>query len=84
MRALVALLAVLAALTISASAARATETPGAELLLDLDLLREADPRLHREGGVARSVPLLEFLRRLEPPASARPDRGPKPPARESC
>jgi hypothetical protein len=84
MRALVALLTVLAGLTISAPEARAVETPDSELLLDLDLLREADPRVHREGHAAPSVPLLEFLERLEPPAAARPGRGPRPPAKESC
>lgn len=43
------------------AAIAATERPDAQMLLDLDLLREADPRAHREVPVARSVRLLEFL-----------------------
>lgn len=53
-------------LALAAPVAGATEAPEAQLLLDLDLLRETDPRLQREEPVARSVRLLELLERLNP------------------
>lgn len=85
MRALVVLLALLTALAGSVPAATAaTERPEAQMLLDFDLLREADPRAHREVPVARSVRLLEFLKRLESPAAARPNGEAKPEPKEAC
>lgn len=85
MRAAAALLALLTVLPASApSALAATERPEAQMLLDLDLLREADPRAHREMPVARSVRLLEFLKRLQTPAAARPDGDGRPAPREAC
>lgn len=68
MRALAAALILLAA---AAPAPAATEQPDAQLLLDLDLLRERDPRAQREEPVARNARLLELLERLNPPAGAR-------------
>jgi hypothetical protein len=85
MRAAAPLLALLAVLTVSAPAAlAATDHPEAQMLLDLDLLREADPRAHREMPVARSVRLLEFLKRLQTPATARPNGDGRPAPREAC
>jgi hypothetical protein len=85
MRAAAAVLALLTVLAVAAPAAlAATDRPEAQMLLDLDLLREADPRAHREMRVARSVRLLEFLKRLHTPGAAGPNghgrRGP----REAC
>ena len=78
-------LALLAALLVSVPAVAATtEVPDAEMLLDLDLLREADPRVQREAPVVRSVRLLEFLKRLEAPAAARPKGGVTPAPRDAC
>ena len=73
----------LLALALAAPAARAAEQPDAQLLLDLDLLRESDPRLQREEPVARSVRLLELLERLHP-AAARRDGGARPAPKEAC
>jgi len=73
----------LLALALAAPAARAAEQPDAQLLLDLDLLRETDPRLQREEPVARSVRLLELLERLNP-AAARRDGGAPPTPKEAC
>lgn len=85
MRVPAVLLALLTALAVSAPAAiAATERPDAQMLLDLDLLRQADPRAHREVPVARSVRLLEFLKRLEAPAAARRHGDSKPAPKEAC
>ena len=54
------------------------------MLLDLDLLREADPRAQLEVPVARGVRLLEFLKRLEAPAAARPNVDAQPAPKEAC
>jgi len=84
MRAPALLLALLTVLAVSAPALAATERPEAQMLLDLDLLRQADPRAHREVPVARSVRLLEFLKRLEAPAAARRHGDSKPAPKEAC
>ena len=85
MRAASLLLTLLTVLAVSAPAAlAATDRPEAQMLLDLDLLREADPRAHREIPVARSVRLLEFLQRLQRPAAARPDGAGRPAPKEAC
>jgi hypothetical protein len=73
----------LLALALAAPVAGATEAPEAQLLLDLDLLRETDPRLQREEPVARSVRLLELLERLDP-AAARPGGDTRPAPKEAC
>lgn len=85
MRAVAVLLALLAALAVAAPVAHAVERPpDAQMLLDLDLLREADPRAHREVPVARSVRLLEFFKRLEAPAAARPNSDARPSPKDAC
>lgn len=81
MRALAAALLILA---VTAPAARAAEQPDAALLLDLDLLRERDPRTHREESVARNVQLLELLERLQAPAAARRHGESRRSAKEAC
>ena len=66
-------------LAVAPPVARATEQPDAQLLLDLDLLRERDPRAQREEPVARHVRLLELLERLNPAVSRRGgDATPRP------
>lgn len=65
------------------SAASASEQPDAQLLLDLDLLRESDPRAQREEPVARNVRLLELLERLNP-AAARRGGDAAPPPKGAC
>ncbi len=72
MRALAALLVVLA-----------LAGPEAEMLLDLDLLSESDPRIQREDPVARNVRLLELLERLNP-AAVRRGGDSRPAPKEAC
>jgi hypothetical protein len=81
MRALALAIVVVA---VSAAAVTAMEQPEAQLLLDLDLLREIDPRVQREVPVARSVRLLELLERLNPPAAARGGGKSKPGPKRAC
>lgn len=61
----------------------ATEEPDAQLLLDLDLLRESDPRAQQQEPVARNVRLLELLERLNP-AAARRGGDATPPRKGAC
>jgi hypothetical protein len=64
--------ACLAVVALAAGPARATERLDAEMLLDLDLLRE-DPARYRDQGLAERIRVLEILRMLEtPPAPATP------------
>jgi hypothetical protein len=70
MRGVLAGLAVLAAVAAPA-AARAAEKLDAQMLLDLDLLRE-DPARYRERGAAERAQMLELLRLLETPSAATP------------
>lgn len=85
MAALGVLLALLTTLMVSVPAVmEAAERPDAQMLLDLDLLREADPRAQLEVPVARSVRLLEFLKRLEAPAAARPNGNAQRAPKEAC
>ena len=79
-----ALAAALVFLALAASGARAAERPDAEMLLDLDLLREADPRAQRDEAVAREVRLLELLDRLQAPAAARHGGDARPAPRKAC
>ena len=86
MRRMAAALALFAAL---ATPARAADRPGgrvdAQMLLDLDLLAEADPSRHRDQGIAERMRMLEMLRLLESPAGATPaDRASASPARPSA
>jgi hypothetical protein len=81
MRALAAALVVLA---LAAPAVKAAERPEAEMLLDLDLLRESDPRAQRDEPVARDVRLLELLERLQAPAAARRGGDARPAPKEAC
>ena len=81
MRVLAAALVVLA---VAAPAARAAERVQAEMLLDLDLLRESDPRAQRDGPVVRDVRLLELLERLQAPAAARGGGDARPAPKEAC
>ena len=86
MRRMAAVIALLAAL---AMPARAADRPGgrldAQMLLDLDLLAEADPARHRDQGIAEHMRMLEMLRLLESPAGAAPaDRASTPAARPSA
>jgi len=83
MRRMAAVIALVAAL---AAPVRAADRPGgrvdAQMLLDLDLLAEADPARHRDQGIAERMRLLEMLRLLESPAGATPvDRASTPAAR---
>jgi hypothetical protein len=66
-----ALALALLTIAISAPAVVAVERPDVELLLDLDLLHESDPRVQRDEPAARNVRLLELLERLNQPAAAR-------------
>ena len=79
-----ALALALLAITLSAPAVVAMDRPDAELLLDLDLLRETDPRAQREDPAARNVRLLELLERLRPPAAARPGGDSTPAPKGAC
>jgi hypothetical protein len=83
MRALVAVLALLAAFAAPAPAATA-DRPDAQMLLDLDLLREIDPRAQRSYPVVDTLRLLEFLRRLPSPAAARPAPHTAPSPKRAC
>ena len=78
-----ALVAALLLLAVAAPAASAVEQPDAALLLDLDLLRERDPRLQHDP-MARNVGLLELLERLERPAAARRGAQPQRAPKEDC
>ena len=87
MRRVAALLVVLAALAAPARAAdRPADRPSnridAQMLLDLELLREGDPARHRDQSLAERMRMLELLRVLESPAAATPAREPAPPAQE--
>jgi hypothetical protein len=84
MRALAAAVILVALGMAAAATARAAEQPDAALLLDLDLLRESDPRVERDASVARSVGLLEMLERLQRPAAARRGDEPRPAPKEDC
>ena len=76
MRRVAVVLTVLAALT---TPARAAERLDAQMLLDLELLREGDPARHRDQGLAERMRMLEVLRVLESPAAAMPARESSPP-----
>jgi hypothetical protein len=78
-----ALAMALVVLSLTAPAVSAVEPPEAQLLLDLDLLRESDPRVQRDAPVARHVRLLELLERLNPRPAARRG-GPTSPPKEAC
>jgi hypothetical protein len=78
-----ALALALLAITLSAPDVVAMDRPDVELLLDLDLLRDTDPRAQREEPVARNVRLLELLERLAEPA-ARRDGDSKPAPKRAC
>lgn len=71
-------------LALTAPTVSAMEPPEAQLLLDLDLLRETDPRAQREDPAARNVRLLELLERLRPPAAARPGGDSTPAPKGAC
>ena len=71
-------------LALTAPAASAMEPPEAQLLLDLDLLRESDPRVQRDAPVARHVRLLELLERLSQPAAARRGGDSRPAPKGAC
>jgi hypothetical protein len=79
-----ALAAALVLMAFAAPAATAAERPEAEMLLDLDLLRESDPRVQRGEPVARDVGLLELLERLQAPAAARRGGDARPAPKEAC
>jgi hypothetical protein len=79
-----ALAAALVLLAVAAPAVTAAERPDAEMLLDLDLLRESDPRAQRDQLVARDVRLLELLERLQAPAAARRGGDARPAPKEAC
>lgn len=85
MRHMGAVIALVAAL---AAPVRAADRPAgrvdAQMLLDLDLLAEADPAQHRDQGIAERMRMLEMLRLLESPAGATPaGRASTPAARPS-
>jgi hypothetical protein len=86
MRSLGLLLAVLTVLVTAPPALYAAERPDAQMLLDLDLLHEADPRLERDRSVSQSRPLLEFLQRVERAGVERSRRetAPQPSRQEDC
>ena len=69
MRRMAALIAVIAALV---TPARGAGQPAidAQMLLDLELLAEADPARHRDQTLAERMRMLDMLRRLESPAGA--------------
>jgi hypothetical protein len=81
MRRVAALIAIVAALT---TPARAADRPGervdAQMLLDLELLAEANPMRHRDQSVAERLGMLEMLGLLESPAAATSSRRPSTPA----
>lgn len=81
MRRMAALIAVLATLATPARAAdRPADRVDAQMLLDLELLTEADPARHRDQGLAERMRMLEVLRLLESPAGATHARGSSRPA----
>ena len=81
MRRMAALMTLLAALATPARAAdRAGDRVDAQLLLDLDLLAEADPARHRDQGIAERMRMLEMLGLLDSPAGAVPARRSSTPA----
>ena len=86
MRALIVLLAVLGVLAgVAAPGWGATpDKPEARMLLDLDLLREMDPRAQPAPPVVHNMRLLEFLRRLQSPAAATPAPGVAPAPNGAC
>jgi hypothetical protein len=86
MRRMAAAIALLAALAMPARAAeRPTGRVDAQMLLDLDLLAEADPARHRDQSIAERMRMLEMLRLLESPAGATPaDRASTPAARPAA
>src|SRR5438046_2426725 len=57
----------------------AAERVDAQMLLDLELLREGDPARHRDQSLAERMRMLELLRVLESPAAATPARESSPP-----
>ena len=80
MRHMAALLLGLVALAAPARAAdRPAERIDAQMLLDLELLREGDPARHRDQSLAERMRMLELLRVLESPAAATPARESSPP-----
>jgi hypothetical protein len=54
----------------------------AQMLLDLDLLRDADPARHRDQAIVERLRLLELLRAIEAPVApgAPPRERPASPA----
>jgi hypothetical protein len=85
MRPLLVLALVLGVATAAARVEAATpEKPDAQMLLDLDLLREADPRVPWISPVVGNLRLLEFLRRLQAPAAATPAPERVPAPRSAC
>jgi len=80
--------AVIALVAALAAPVCAADNPGgrvdAQMLLDLDLLAEADPARHRDQGIAERMRMLEMLRLLESPAGATPaDRAATPAIRST-
>ena len=84
MRTLAAVALAVLAVALSAPATSASEQPEAQMLLDLDLLRESDPRAQREEPVARNVRLLELLERLNHPAAVRRGGDSRPAPKRAC
>jgi len=69
MRRMAALMSVVAALASPAGTAERDNRVDAQMLLDLDLLREADPSRHRDQGLVERLRLLELLRALDTPTT---------------
>jgi hypothetical protein len=86
MRAVLALLGVLGLLTGVAgpAAAAATDKPDAQMLLDLDLLRETDPHAQPVPAVVGHLRLFEFLRRLESASATTPRSETAPAPKPAC
>jgi hypothetical protein len=85
MRALIVLLALGLLAGVAAPGSAATpDKPDARMLLDLDLLREIDPRAQPAPPVVHNMRLLEFLRRLQSPAAATPSPGAAPSPKGAC
>jgi hypothetical protein len=86
MRALIVVLAVLGPVVggAVASSAAARDRPDAQMLLDLDLLRETDPRAQPAPPVVEKLRLLEFLRRLESPSARWPAPDAAPTPKRAC
>ena len=70
-------------MALMAPTAGAMDQPDAQLLLDLELLRERDPRVQRDEAVARHFDLLELLERLHE-HSARRGRDAPPAPKDAC